>query len=58
MTYTVVIQHCNEVARLRCSTFEEAIRVKQSFINYGKYQSVEVEISPEVDTIKQLLEKT
>lgn len=58
MTYTVVIQHCNEVARLSCSTLEEAIQVKQSFINYGKYQSVEIEICPEVDTVKQLLEKS
>lgn len=44
MSYTVVILQDNEYARLKCATLEEAIRVKISFENYGKCQSVEIEM--------------
>ena len=44
MKYIVVIKQDNEFARLECETFEEAQKVRRSFINYGKCQSVEIEI--------------
>jgi hypothetical protein len=43
MIYAVVILQDNEHARLECESLEEALRVKQSFINYGKCQSVAIE---------------
>ena len=43
MKYTVVILQDGESASLDCATLEEAQQVKQSFINYGKCQSVTVE---------------
>lgn len=42
--YTVVITQDNEIARLDCETYEEALEVKRSFINYGKCQSVTIEV--------------
>lgn len=44
MIYIVVIVQDGETARLECSTLEEAQQVRQSFVNYGKCQSVEIEI--------------
>lgn len=44
MTYTVVIVQDGETARLDCSTLEEAQEVRRSFVNYGKYQEVRIEI--------------
>ena len=44
MTYTVVILQDGETARLACDTLEEAQKVRQSFINYGKCQEVLIEI--------------
>lgn len=35
MTYTVVINHQGEQARLVCDTRAEAERVRQSFVNWG-----------------------
>ncbi len=35
MTYTVVINHNGETARLACQSMEEAQMVRQSFINWG-----------------------
>jgi hypothetical protein len=43
MDYSVVITHNGEQARLPCESFEEAQQVRQSFVNYGKYQSVVIE---------------
>jgi len=43
MNYTVVIEQDDEQARLDCETYEEAVRVKVSFENYGKCQSIEIE---------------
>jgi hypothetical protein len=43
MTYTVVIEHKGEVARLEYSTHQEAEQVRQSFVNYGLYQEVRIE---------------
>lgn len=42
MNYTVVILQDNEYARLECATLEEAQRVHQSFVNYGKCQEVKI----------------
>jgi len=35
MTYTVVINHQGEIARLPCATLEEAQLVRSSFIHWG-----------------------
>lgn len=35
MTYTVVIRHQGEEARLPCATRKEAEQVRQSFVNWG-----------------------
>lgn len=43
MMYTVVILQDGEYARLECATWEEAVQVHRSFINYGKCQSVTIE---------------
>jgi hypothetical protein len=43
MSYEVVIQQDGDSARLACESYEEAVQVRQSFINYGRYQSVEIE---------------
>lgn len=43
MDWTVVIVQDGETARLPCASYEEAVRVRQSFVNYGKCQSVEIE---------------
>jgi hypothetical protein len=43
MNYTVVIIQDNEEARLTCDTWEEAQRVKVSFENYGKCESITIE---------------
>ena len=43
MIYTVVILQDNEYARLECATMEEAQRVRQSFVNYGKCQEITIE---------------
>ena len=41
--YTVVIHQNGETARLDCSTYEEAVIVYRSFVNYGKCQEVRIE---------------
>ena len=41
--YTVVIHQDGETARLDCATYEEAVLVRRSFINYGKCQEVRIE---------------
>jgi hypothetical protein len=41
--YQVVIVQDGDTARLDCKTLEEAQKVKRSFINYGKCQSVTIE---------------
>jgi hypothetical protein len=43
MAYVVVIIQNGEEARLMCDTFEEAARVKVSFENYGKCESITIE---------------
>lgn len=48
MTYKVVILQDGECARLECATLEEAIQVRQSFINYGKCQEVRIEVEESV----------
>lgn len=42
--FTVVITHDGEQARLECDTLAEAQMLRQSFVNYGKYQEVEIEM--------------
>jgi len=42
MTWFVVIQQDDDQAVLECDTVDEAILLRQSFLNYGKYQSVEI----------------
>ena len=44
MNWTVVILQDGETARLACATLEEAQRVRQSFVNYGKCQEVRIEV--------------
>lgn len=43
MKYIVVIEQDGGTARLECATLEEAQQVRQSFVNYGKCQSVTIE---------------
>lgn len=43
MTYYVIIEHEGDSARLECATLEEALEVRRSFVNWGGYQSVEIE---------------
>jgi hypothetical protein len=43
MPYVVVIVQDGETARLECATWEEAVNVKRSFVNYGKCQDVRIE---------------
>ena len=43
MSYVVVIVQDGDTARLECASYEEALQVRQSFVNYGKCQSVEIE---------------
>lgn len=40
--YTLIIRHYGDEARLQCASLEEAQRLRQSFINYGQYQEVEI----------------
>lgn len=47
MMYTVVILQDGELARLECESLEEAQRVRVSFENYGKCQSVTIEHNKE-----------
>lgn len=35
MSYTVIINYRNETARLDCETWDQAVMVRQSFINWG-----------------------
>jgi len=42
MLYTVVILQDGEYAWLECKTLEEAQLVRQSFVNYSKYQEVTI----------------
>ena len=44
ISYYVLIEHEGETARLACATLEEAQQVRQSFVNYGKYQEVRIEV--------------
>jgi hypothetical protein len=48
MNYVVVILQDGEYARLECTTLEEAQRVRQSFVNYGKCQEVTIEQNHEL----------
>lgn len=48
MTYTVMILQDDETARLPCATLEEAQQVRRSFVNYGKYQEVRIEVEETV----------
>ena len=41
--YVVVILQDGEYARLQCDTLEEAQKVRQSFVNYGKCTEVTIE---------------
>ena len=41
--YIVIILQNNEYARLECETLDEAQRVKVSFENYGRCDSVEIQ---------------
>lgn len=43
MKYDVVIVQDGETGKLECDTYEEALRVKASFENYGKCQSITIE---------------
>ena len=43
MKYNVVIIQDGECARLECDSLEDARQVRQSFVNYGKCQSVTIE---------------
>jgi hypothetical protein len=43
MIFIVVIIQDNEEARLTCDSWEEAKRVKVSFENYGKCESISIE---------------
>ena len=45
MSYTVVIQQDGDTARLPCASYEEAVQVRQSFVNWGRCQSVEIEVN-------------
>lgn len=47
--FYVVIRHDGETARLECADMKEAMLVRQSFINYGKYQNQGIEIISEVN---------
>jgi hypothetical protein len=49
MKYTVIIEHDGEIARLECSSLEEARQVRRSFINYGKYQACGVRVEASDD---------
>ena len=40
--YKVIILQDNDIAVLDCDTLSEAEQVKQSFINYGKCDSVKI----------------
>jgi len=42
MTWFVVIRQEDDQAVLPCDTFAAAVQLRQSFLNYGKYQSVEI----------------
>ena len=44
MNYVVVIVQDGETARLDCETLQQAQLVKRSFINYGKCESVTIEV--------------
>jgi hypothetical protein len=43
MKYVVVIKQNDDFAKLYCESWEEAMSVKISFVNYGKCQSVEIQ---------------
>lgn len=43
MGYIVLIKQNGETARLECATLEEAQKVRLSFVNYGKCESVTIE---------------
>jgi hypothetical protein len=46
MKYKVIVIFCdcpNESAIIECKSHDEAINIKQAFINYGKCLSVEIE---------------
>ena len=45
MKYTVVILQDGETARLKCDTLEEAQMVRTSFLNYGKFESITIEVA-------------
>ena len=43
MKYIVVITNNGDDARLECETLEEAVLLKQAFLNHGVYQSITIE---------------
>ena len=47
--YTVVIVQDGDTARLECETFEEALDVRRSFVNYGKCQEITIEMPKNVE---------
>lgn len=45
-TYKVIIIFCdhpNEAATIECETHDEAVNIRQAFVNYGKCKSIEIE---------------
>lgn len=44
MKYTVVVVQEGDTAHLECETYEEALNVKWSFVNYGKCQEITIEV--------------
>ena len=48
MTYFVIVEQYGVTASLECETLEEAQKVYQSFVNYGKYSNVKIEVRDEV----------
>lgn len=49
MKYFVVIEQDGEIARLECETLQEAQKVKVSFENYGKCESITIEKNGDYD---------
>lgn len=43
MKYVVIIKQDGETARIECETIQEAQKVKVSFENYGKCESITIE---------------
>lgn len=48
--YIVVIKQGDEVAKLECESVEEAKKVYNSFVNYGKYDSLDIENKLDIES--------